>query len=127
MRAEDGSHLAHAANARCESLCDVCGGALGTEQWWVTRYPQGVHTRCRDWTCVGFPSRRHRTLLGRLRRSLDGRAREMVILADDWLRDVEKNWPAPGAEGVIKSSELMRRLRTRLVELGVQPRVTNQL
>ncbi len=127
MRAEDGSHLTAAANARQEHRCEICGGVLGAEQWWVKRYPSGVHTRCRDWTAVGFPYRRHLTLLGRMRHSLEGSARDLVVLADDWLRGMERGWPAPGAEGVIKGAELMRRLRSRLAELGVEPRLTNQL
>lgn len=127
MRAEDGSHLSAAANAKADHHCEVCGEVLGAEQWWVTRYPQGVHTRCRDWGAVPFPYQRHLKLLGRLRHSLEGSAREFVVKADDWLRAMERGWPAPGADGVVRGAELMRRLRTHLADLGVEPRVTNQL
>jgi len=127
MRAEDGSHLTAAADAQKQRFCEVCEGELGIEQWWVTRYPQGVHTRCREWSEVAFPYARHLQLLRRLRASLEGEAHELVSLADDWMRGMERGWPKPGADGVIKGALLLRRLRTRLAALEVEPRLTNQL
>ena len=127
MRAEDGSHLSAAADAQQQRLCEVCGGELGLEQWWVTHYPAGVHTRCRSWSEVAFPYARHLKLLRRMRFSLDGEAQEFVMLADQWLRGMERGWPKPGAEGVLKAALLLRRLRSRLAALHVEPRLVNQL
>lgn len=127
MRAEDGSHLTATANASPVRRCERCGEELGVEQWWVTRYPAGVHTRCRDWEAAGFPFARHLTLLQRLRFQTQGDAQQLVVQAEAWFRRFDRAWPRPGAEGVLQGSRLLSRLRSRLAAAGVDPKLINQL
>lgn len=131
MRAEDGSHLSRAADARPVRRCERCGEDLGLEQWWVTQYPHGVHTRCRDWRAVPFPFARHLELLRKMRYSSStegaGDARRMLDAAEAWLRRMDRAWPRPGGDGVVVASRMLRRLRARLAEEGVDARLLNQL
>lgn len=126
VRAEDGSHISR-ADAGTPVRCDVCGHQLGDEQWWVTAYPRAEHTRCRDWAAVPYPFKRHLALMSKLRRTLDGEAREYVVLTERWLKEQLRMWPEPGAQGVIKASRLLVRLRARLVACEVSTKVVNQL
>jgi len=126
MRAEDGSHISR-ADAGTPTRCALCGHLLGDEQWWVTRYPDAVHTRCRNWAAVEYPYKRHLALLAKLKHTVDGEAREYVVMAERWLKAQMRAWPSPGAEGVVKASQLLVRLRARLVTCGVDTKVLNQL
>lgn len=126
VRAEDGSHLAASAGPVVRR-CEVCGGVLGDAQWWVTRYPRGVHTACRDWSTVPFPFQRHLGVLARMRRHLDGEALLCVRAAERWLARMMRAWPTPGARGVLAASRMLGRLRTKLSTLGIEPKKINQL
>jgi hypothetical protein len=127
MRAEDGSHLTAAATVHTTKTCVVCAEPLGSEQWWVVDYPEGVHTRCRDWSAVPYPYQRHIDLLGRMAKALEGEPRELTMKARAWLTSQRSTWPAAGAEGVVRSSSLISRLRHRLSHSAVELRLINQL
>ncbi len=125
-RAHDGSHIAESAG-RLRFRCCVCGGGFGTEQWWIVSYPDAVHTRCRDWAQVAFPFARHLDILGRAAHVLGPEAAWYVRTAHRFLSTMKQAWPAPGADGVLRASELLRRLRGQLAALQVDAKWVNQI
>ena len=126
-RAQDGTHISDSAG-RLRFHCEGCGEPLDEEQWWITSYPQAVHTRCRNWRSVKFPFARHLGVLGRAEHALeDDAAVELVKKALRYLHGLEQQWPIPGAKGVLNASELLRRLRARLCHLDVDPKWVNQI
>lgn len=125
-RAKDGSHIAESAG-RLRFSCAACGEAFGTEQWWIVQYPQAVHTRCRDWQEVPFPFARHVDLLERATRVVDDEAVWYVRTAHRFFLAMRRSWPSPGADGVLRASELLRRLRAQLAGLHVDAKLVNQI
>ncbi len=109
------------------TYCEVCGGHLGTGSWWVTEYPKGVHTHCRDWSTRPFPLERQLTFIRKMTPRLEGEAAECVRAAGEWLRRRQTRWPAGGAEAVDEAFAMLRRLRTKLSVLGVDQKMLNKL
>jgi hypothetical protein len=102
-----------------DRACEVCGGRLTAEVYWITSYPAGVHERCRDWSTVAFPYARDlaslRRLVGRARR-----AAKTVIAVGTRLAAIEREWPRGGAAAVAESRQLIERAREEIIALGLE-------
>ena len=62
-RAQDGAALA-VVPVFARRRCVRCGDLLG-DTYWITRYPDGAHEACVDWSNRPFPFERHATALAR--------------------------------------------------------------
>ncbi len=123
--ADDGAHLTEAMVR--PTVCEECGNLLHTEPWWVTKFPRGVHTRCRDWARTPFPLKRQLDVTRKLSARLDGEAQVCATAAMRWIARRERHWPQGGAQTVLDAFAMLRRLRTKLSALGVSQKLLNQL
>lgn len=126
MSSADGSHIA-GGSAGVPRRCEVCKSELGDEQWWITRFPNAVHTRCRDWSRVGFPFARHIEVLATIARQLPEAERTVAHDARLALAAVAAAWPTGGADAVLRASAIVRRARTDLGARGVDGKLLGRL
>jgi len=105
----------------------VCGEDLGDEQWWITRFPRAVHTRCRDWTRVAFPFARHVDVLTQIARRHEGEERAIAHDAIGALSELARAWPSGGADAVVKATAIVRRARTALGARGLEAKLLGRL
>jgi|GEM_PF-1392397 len=125
---QDASALMGSGIEAAAGTCVVCGQALGWETWWVTRYPHGEHTRCRDWTRHPFPFERQLTALRKLWRQLDQDAiRREVARVGRELAQMQARWPGQGAQTVQSAMDSTRKLRSALLVAGVAPKLLSQM
>lgn len=98
--------------------CDVCGGPLGSDVWYVTTLPNGIHEHCRDWSEQPFPYARDveglRRLHARLRITL-----RVVEETGRWLAQAQRRWPHGAQETVNEGREMLASLAERLGKLGL--------
>jgi hypothetical protein len=126
MSSADGSHIA-GGSAGVPRRCEVCNQELGDEQWWITRFPNAVHTRCRDWTRVAFPFARHVEVLTTFARRLKDDERAIALEASAALATLARDWPAGGSTAVLQASGIVRRVRTTLGARGVDGKLLSRL
>ncbi|MGE0792504.1 MAG: hypothetical protein AB7S26_42935 [Sandaracinaceae bacterium] len=95
--------------------CVECGGPLEGE-YWMTRYPDGVHARCRRWEREPWPFDRElealrgaRRRVARLLHDIDELGRWMVARRAEW----PTNARAVAEEAAGRVKALRDRLRLR--------------
>ncbi len=113
--------------ASAQGTCRRCGAPFGMEPWWVTEYPNGEHTRCRDWTGRPFPFARQLDLMRKLWPGVEGPARTCLHSAGARLAQLQQGWPAGGAGAVLTALETLRALRLALAQAGVDRKVVGKL
>ncbi|MCP4498916.1 MAG: hypothetical protein GY822_02990 [Deltaproteobacteria bacterium] len=126
---QDGAHLTKGCSY--PTHCETCEAPLGCEEWWVTEWPRGVHTRCRDWTKVGFPYQIKleacQKLEARLRRDGVHEAAQFAKSASSWFLRRKMVWPTNAMQTVFAGAKLIDRLRAKLNEYGVPSKLQNSL
>ncbi len=125
---DDGSRLAYVRDPHAERTCAVCGGALFDGVWWVTKFPQGEHGRCRDWTRHPFPFQRQRDVLDRLARRVQREDGAKIARAAVRALDAQRReWPAGGWRAVEACMQTTATARTRLAALGVEAKLLSKI
>ena len=88
--------MAHAAEPGT-GVCVVCNEALGAESHWITKYPDGEHARCRDWSEREWPFERELNRL-RLRYRQTTALRGDIAQLGRWLEASRRKWPIEANE-----------------------------
>ncbi|MEW5852622.1 MAG: hypothetical protein AB2A00_27810 [Myxococcota bacterium] len=126
----DGAALAAACVGPGVASCTVCHAPLtGAEPYWMTEYPRGEHTRCRQWRRHPYPFLRQIGVLRRLWRmaSSEG-ARQELVAAGRWLTQQAARWPEQAsAEMVVETLARLRSLRMVLNAHGLDRKLVGQL
>ena len=99
-------------------ICLVCGQPAGADPFWITVYPNGVHSRCRDWSGVPFPYDHELSKLRRMYRDL-GKLLASVARAGSALHRMQRGWPEGAADGTGEAERLLGEVQERLKRSGL--------
>jgi hypothetical protein len=124
---QDGAALMGAGSASAQGHCRVCGKLFDTQPWWVTDYPNGEHTLCRDWETHPFPFTRHLVLLRRIWPRVEPEARVDIRRVGVFLKELSTHWPRGGGQCVMDALGELRKLRLALSNTTVERKLLSQL